>query len=99
MKYGTVQQISQNFALVNTIFERLKFLEHQKAAIYRCLAAIIHLGNVEIQDENLTSEACVKESSNTHIETIAALMKLASADELRDLLVFRSLDVCGSAIK
>lgn len=99
MKYGTVQQISQNFALVNTIFERLDFSEHQKAAIYRCLAAIIHLGNVAIQNENLSSEACLKEASDTHIETIVALMKLASTDELRDLLVFRFLDVCGSAIK
>lgn len=98
-KYGTIQEFSQHFASVNTAFERLGFLGHQKAAIYRCLAIIIHLGNIEFEDENPNSAASVKESSNIHLQNATALMKLSSTTELTNLLIFRSIDVCSSEIK
>lgn len=60
--------------------------------IYRIIAAIIHLGNVEIESSETEDETHIPERSKPHIDFAAALLDISSED-LMNVLLYRSIDV------
>lgn len=83
------------FEEVDRILKSLVLDEKEKMTIYKLLAAILHLGNIEfISDE---SQAKVLESSGTHICTAAKLLNI-NINDLEKSLLFHSIEVHGSVI-
>lgn len=87
--------MSENFARIDHILSILGIAKNEKNAIYKLLAAILHLGN--IQFEATDSGAQVIESTEEHV-TIASKLMDIFPDKLKEAILFRSIDVAGSII-
>lgn len=80
---------------MDSIFDVLGFSERKKI-IYEFLAAILHLSNIEFQNTEPDKTGIV-ETSIPYVDFAAELLKL-SPDDLKNVLLYRSIQVSGSEI-
>lgn len=92
-----IENMSTKFRIIDTMLDALRNLENKKMVIYELLAAVIHLNTIEFEDQEYSNAAQIKESSMKHIVYAAELLKV-STDDLKNVLLNRSLEVSGSAI-
>lgn len=88
-KLHTFQNCQLEFARVDQVFNALGFTEENKITIFKLLASILHLGNVEFGNGN-DDRAQIMESSEKHIDFAAKLLDLSS-HELKKALLERSM--------
>lgn len=96
-KYATGQSVAANFSNIGQIFNSLRISEVQKNKIYEFLAAILHLGNLEFEENDFGDGAHIVGASEHHIEIAANLLSL-EADELKNHLLCHAIQVVGSHI-
>lgn len=88
--------MSENFIKIDNILSGLGVTEEEKIVFYELLAAILHLGNVRF--EGTESGTQVFESTEKHVVIASKLMKI-SPEELKEVILFRSIEVLGSSIR
>lgn len=89
---------AKDFAKVDQILDSLHFAEDKKITVYKCIAAILHLGNIEFENNGTDGETYVIGTTEPHIRIAADLLDLPS-DELKNELLCHSMQVYGSPIK
>lgn len=87
--------MSHHFKKIDQILTSLEITTIEREIIYKFIATILHLGNIEFDDGDLGT--IVKESTKIHISVAAQLLSLPS-DELEKALLFRTIEVAGSTI-
>lgn len=75
--------------------ERIGISHNERHRIYKILAAILHLGNVEIEDEIGSDKCKISEQSRKHLKCAAILLDIEQ-EVLEIVLLTRSIDVKGS---
>lgn len=88
--------MSENFIKVDNILCGLGITENEKSVIYEFLAAILHLGNIRFEDTDSGTQ--VIESTEKHVVIASKLMNI-SPEELKEVILFRSIEVPGSTIR
>lgn len=96
-KYAS-QNDTRDFAKVDQIFGSLQFAEDKKITIYKILAAILHLGNIEFGNNGPDDEIHIIEATEHHIRIAADLLNVP-ANELENALLYHIMHVHGSQIK
>lgn len=96
LKHRNGQDDVLGFTQVDKTFDSLEFTESKKKTIYQCLAAILHLGEIEYIDSP-DMQAHIVESTAQHFTTAAKLLNL-SPDELKEALLYKVLSVAGTKI-
>lgn len=96
-KNTTSQSIVADFLKIDKIFGSLRISEVQKNTIYKFLAAILHLGNLEFDNNDSDDGAHIVGTSEHHIEIVANLLGL-EAHELTNHLLCHAIQVAGSQI-
>ncbi|XP_077344538.1 unconventional myosin-VIIb [Lithobates pipiens] len=88
---------TRDYAQVRSAMKILLFSEQDQADINKLLAAILHLGNVELQSAMYGNlDSCdVRES--THLSNVAAMLEV-NATELRDCLIKHTIIVRGESV-
>lgn len=86
----------KNFAKVNQVFETFGFSEAIKLTIFELLASILHLGNIEFED-NGDGHAKILEPSENNIKFASKLMKVPFND-LKTSILFKSMKDNNSEI-
>lgn len=82
--------MSKVFDEIDNMLESLQNLNHWKKHIYKILAVILHLGNVEFDE--IENEAQIAKTSEIHIQSITELLNISN-DELRSLFLFRKIEI------
>lgn len=70
-------------------------LEKERFIIYKHLAGILHLSNIEFETEH---ETRITELSKKHVIIAAACINVFP-DELEKAILMRTIEVCGSVIE
>lgn len=91
------QNNAPDFARVDRIFGSLRFAEDKKITIYKILAAILHLCNIEFGNNGPDDEIHIIEATEHHIRIAADLLSIP-ADELENVLLCHTMQVHGSQI-
>jgi myosin heavy subunit len=90
-------QDEQDYKELMASFENLAFSSGLVTEILKCVCAILHLGNVEFEDDEASTEgevALVTKSSQKHLDQCAALLGL-SPEGLTTVLVQRRIEIKG----
>lgn len=80
---------SKSFQKVDQALNSLKLTEHNKVTIFKLLASIMHLGNVEFKDV-VDYQAEIMELSAKHIDYAAKLLNI-TVDELKEALLYKKI--------
>lgn len=75
----------------------MRIAEDKKNTIYKFLAAILHLGNLEFEVEGLDEGTHIVKTTENHLEIAANLLNL-EAHELKNHLLCHAIQVGGSEI-
>lgn len=94
--HEAAQNMSENFIRVDNILSGLGITENEKSVIYEIIAAILHLGNIRFEATDTGTQ--VIESTEKHV-TIASKLMNISPEELKEAILFRSIEVPGSTIR
>lgn len=88
--------MSENFIKVDQILCGLGITENERSVIYEHLAAILHLGNIQFETNNCEVQGT--ESTEEHVSIASKLMNIFS-EKIKEVILFRSIEVLGSTIK
>lgn len=88
---------SENFEAVNRALERVGVSNEKIMRIYRILAAILHLGNIAIKDDNSSSKCEILQVTRFHFEITADLLNIEQ-QTLETALLTRDIEVNGDQI-
>lgn len=91
-------QFPHSFAEIDNIFNDLKFSELEKIYIFKRVAVIFQLRDVQFMHDTSNNEVAVKEPSRDNITLAAELLNLPQSD-LNDALVNRTIIVSGNEVK
>lgn len=87
--------ISENLETVDRALESVGISHEERNRIYKILAAILHLGNVDIEEE-ISSEKCkISELSKIHLKHTAKLLNIEQ-QTLEIALLTRTIEINGS---
>lgn len=89
MKIHSTESCLKNFAKADRIFSTFGLTENIKITIFELLASVLHLGNIEFEDEN-DGQAKVLESFEKNLEFASKLMKVPLHD-LKTVLLFKTM--------
>lgn len=89
------QVMFDHFKRVDAILTNLGITTTEKDIIYKIIASILHLGNIEFECADFG--ASVKGSTKLHVAIVAQLLGL-SPDDLNNALLYRTIEVLGSKI-
>lgn len=87
--------VVEKFKEVDNILRNFQCLDHEKMSIYKILAAILHLGNIEFHEIENRAEIITR--SEVHIYSISKILCIP-ADELRNVFLHRTIEVKNSHI-
>lgn len=70
-------------------------LDDERSKIYKVLAAILHLGNIDFEGDVLTEKSRIIESTAIHLSYAAQLLEIGE-EILKKSLLTRKMEVPGS---
>lgn len=92
--------MSKKFSTVDQILSSLEIADSGKSIIYKHLAAILHLGEIQFEQFETDSRefgAQIIKSTENHVHIASELLNI-EPDELKQAIQFRTIRVAGSYI-
>lgn len=87
--------IIENLETVDRALESIGISHDERNRIYKIIAAILHLGNVDIEEENSFEKCKISELSKIHLQHTANLLNIGH-QTLETALLTRTIEVNGS---
>lgn len=87
-----------SFDAVDLALSQLGFTERKKLAVYKLIASILHLGNIEVEENSDNNICNLKDASKIWLESSAELLQV-DAETLKQALFYCHLESVNDNIK
>lgn len=100
MQYLSNQQVQPpnslyNFTTVNDALENIGLSQKERMDIYKILAAISHIGNVNFEESSTTEKLQISDHTRIHLEFASKLLNVVP-NMLETSLLMRDIEIKGS---
>lgn len=100
MQYLSNQQVQPpnslyNFTTVNDALENIGLSQKERMDIYKILAAILHIGNVNFEESSTTEKLQISDHTRIHLEFASKLLNVVP-NMLETSLLMRDIEIKGS---
>lgn len=90
---------STNFDFINNNLDHLGIRENDKTSIYFILSAILNLGNIQFESDDINNDRCFVTNESHKFLSNAAFCLKVDETELEDALISRSREMAKQVIK